>query len=108
MPVSPVNLNGLTADENNAKIVILSHLGKVKTEEDKLLNTLYPVYLKLQELLDTKIYFSKNTHGVSLEKKVNETINGTIDEQLARLMHENFTENLQQLQADIRNDGLPF
>ena len=31
-----------------------------------------------------------------------------ISEWMARLIHENFTENLQQLQADIRNDGLPF
>ena len=31
-----------------------------------------------------------------------------IGEWMARLIHENFTENLQQLQADIRNDGLPF
>lgn len=31
-----------------------------------------------------------------------------IGEWLARLIHENFTENLQQLQTDIRNDGLPF
>ena len=31
--------------ENNNSIIIFSHLGKVKSEEDKLKNTLYPVYL---------------------------------------------------------------
>ena len=45
--------------DNQAKIIILSHLGKIKTEEDKKHNTLYPVYLKLKELLDTNVYFSK-------------------------------------------------
>ena len=41
--------------EQDAKIIILSHLGKVKTIEDKEKNTLYPVYLKLKELLNTNI-----------------------------------------------------
>ena len=57
--------------EKEAKIIILSHLGKVKTEEDKKENTLYPVYLKLQEYLNTKVYFSKETRGKSLEDLVN-------------------------------------
>ena len=57
--------------EKEAKIIILSHLGKVKTEEDKKDNTLYPVYLKLQEYLNTKVYFSKETRGKSLENLVN-------------------------------------
>ena len=57
--------------EQNAKIIILSHLGKVKTEEDKANNTLYPVYLKLKEYLNTKVYFSKETRGKELENLVN-------------------------------------
>jgi len=56
--------------ENNAKIIILSHLGKLKTKEDVEKNTLYPVYLKLKELLDTNIYFSKETRGTELENLV--------------------------------------
>lgn len=56
--------------DNNAKIIILSHLGKIKTEEDKITNTLYPVYLKLKELLNTNVYFSKELMGESLEEKV--------------------------------------
>ena len=39
--------------KNNAKVIILSHLGKIKTEEDKKNNSLYPVYLKLKEYLNT-------------------------------------------------------
>lgn len=56
--------------DNNAKIIILSHLGKIKTEKDKINNTLYPVYLKLKELLNTNVYFSKELMGESLEEKV--------------------------------------
>ena len=58
--------------ENDAKVIILAHMGKVKTEEDKQNNTLYPVYLKLKELLNTNVYFSNQTRGVELEEKVNE------------------------------------
>lgn len=54
----------------SAKIVVLSHLGKVKTEEDKKNNTLYPVYLKLKEILKTNVYFSEKTRGTELEQKV--------------------------------------
>ena len=56
--------------EKNAKLIILSHLGKIKTEEDKNKNTLYPVYLKLKELLNTNIYFSSKTRGNELETLV--------------------------------------
>ena len=44
--------------ENNAKIILMSHLGKVKTEEDKAKNNLECVAVRLQELLpDTKVSF---------------------------------------------------
>ena len=56
---------------NHAKVIVLSHLGKVKTEEDKTENTLYPVYEKLKTYLNTNVYFSKETRGVELEKLVN-------------------------------------
>ena len=54
--------------DNNAKVIILSHLGKVKNEEDKNKNSLYPVFLKLKEYLNTNVYFSKETSGKHLEK----------------------------------------
>lgn len=53
--------------ENNNSIIILSHLGKVKSEEDKTKNTLYPVYLRLKELISTNVYFSNTTRGKELE-----------------------------------------
>lgn len=57
--------------KENAKIIILSHLGKVKTEEDKKDNSLYPIYLKLKQLIDTNIYFCEETRGKKLENYVN-------------------------------------
>ena len=56
--------------DHNAQVIILSHLGKVKTEEDKINNTLYPVYLRLKEYLNTNVYFSKQTRGKELEDLV--------------------------------------
>ena len=57
--------------ENNNSVIVMSHLGKVKTEEDKEKNTLYPVYLRLKELLNNNIYFSKETKGTELEELSN-------------------------------------
>ncbi|MBQ3020716.1 MAG: phosphoglycerate kinase [Bacilli bacterium] len=57
-------------DKNNS-IIIMSHLGKVKSEEDKTKHTLYPVYLRFKELINANIYFSKNTKGDELENIVN-------------------------------------
>ncbi len=64
--------------DHKAKVIILSHLGKVKTEEDKQNNSLYSVYKKLVELLDTNVYFSKETFGDNLINKVNELKDGEV------------------------------
>ena len=42
-----------------AKVILLSHLGRVKTEEDKLKNNLLPVSIRLSELLNKKVIFIK-------------------------------------------------
>ena len=44
----------------NCKIVILSHLGRIKTEDDKLINTLEPIKYELEKLLNTPIKFAKD------------------------------------------------
>ena len=36
------------AINNNAKVILMSHLGRIKTEEDKIKNTLEPVALRLR------------------------------------------------------------
>ncbi|MBQ2873541.1 MAG: phosphoglycerate kinase [Bacilli bacterium] len=64
--------------DNNAKVIILSHLGKIKTEEDKKDNTLYPVYLELKKILDTNVYFSEETSGKSLEDKISNLKEGEV------------------------------
>ena len=57
--------------DHKAKVIVLSHLGKIKTLEDKDNNSLYPVFERLQKYLNTNIFFSKNTRGEELEKLVN-------------------------------------
>ena len=42
--------------DNGAKVILLSHLGRIKTEEDKAKNTLEPVAFRLSELLDREVY----------------------------------------------------
>lgn len=44
----------------NCKIIILSHLGRVKSEEDKLTNSLEPVKNVLERLLNKQIKFAKD------------------------------------------------
>ncbi len=56
--------------EKRAKVILLSHLGRVKSEEDKKKNTLLPVCKRLSELLDKKVLFSKDTRGVVLEEMI--------------------------------------
>ena len=66
------------AIDNNAKVILLSHLGKVKCDDDKKSNSLYSVFLKLRELLDTKVYFCDETHGNKLNNMVNNLKNGEV------------------------------
>ena len=56
--------------DNNAKIVLCSHLGKVKTEEDKVDKSLRVVAQRLKELLNQEILFIDKTCGSELEKAV--------------------------------------
>ena len=55
---------------NHAKVIIMSHLGKIKTEEDAKNNSLFIVYTRLCELLKTKVIFSSSTKGKILEDKI--------------------------------------
>lgn len=55
----------------NAKIIVMSHLGKVKTKEDLQSKSLYPVYERLKELISGNIYFSKKIEGKELEESIN-------------------------------------
>lgn len=56
--------------EQEAKVVLFSHLGKIKTEEDKEKNTLKPVAGHLSHLLKQEVVFSAVSSGTELEEKV--------------------------------------
>ncbi len=64
--------------ENKARIILMSHLGKVKTEEDKVKNDLRCVAERLAELVDTKVSFCPVTRGEELEKMVADLKDGEI------------------------------
>lgn len=66
------------AISNNAKVILMSHLGRIKTEEDKIKNTLEPVALRLSELLDKEIIFVDETRGKILEDAISELKPGEI------------------------------
>ncbi len=56
--------------KQGAKIIILSHFGKVKSEEDKAKNSLAPIAEHLQKLVQTKVIFSKQPRSLYLEAKI--------------------------------------
>lgn len=57
--------------EQGGKVVAFSHLGKVKTEEDKKTKSLKPVAERLAELLGQEVTFVPETRGETLETAVN-------------------------------------
>ena len=64
--------------KQGAKIIIMSHFGKVKTEEDKEKNSLAIVASHLQKLVNTKVIFSKQPRSLYLEGKIEEMNPGEI------------------------------
>lgn len=54
----------------NCKIIMLSHLGKVKSESDKLKHSLGIVAERLKELLHREVYFSRENFGMEVLKRV--------------------------------------
>ncbi len=57
--------------EKNTKLIIFSHLGRVKEESDKEKNNLLPVSKRLSELLGKEVLFSESTRGPELEEMIN-------------------------------------
>ena len=64
--------------ENGAKIILMSHLGRIKTEEDKENNSLKIVANRLSKLLNREVVFSDMTHGPELEDSINNLSQGDI------------------------------
>ena len=64
--------------EKNAKVILLSHLGRVKEEADLKKNDLAPVAKRLAELLKKDVLFSEKTRGEELEALVESMLPGDV------------------------------
>lgn len=64
--------------DNNAKVILLSHLGRIKTEEDKEKNTLAPVAKRLCELLDRNVVFCDSMDFETIRRSISVTENGNV------------------------------
>ncbi len=62
--------------DHGAKLILMSHLGKIKEEADKEKNTLRPVATRLSELLGKEVKFVPVTEGSELESAVNDLMPG--------------------------------
>lgn len=56
--------------EHNAKVVLFSHLGRIKEEKDRETNSLLPVAKRLSELLKKEVQFIPETRGEKLESAI--------------------------------------
>lgn len=66
------------ASENGAKVILMSHLGRIKTEEDLENNSLQVVASRLSKLLNREVTFIPATRGDELEDCINNLNPGDI------------------------------
>ena len=64
--------------DQGASVIAFSHLGRVKTEEDKAGKSMAPVATRLTELLGKEVKFIPETRGADLEAAVSEIKPGEI------------------------------
>lgn len=64
--------------ELGGKVILFSHLGKVKTEEDKKELSLKPVAERLSELLNKEVTFVPETRGEKLENAIDTLAEGDV------------------------------
>lgn len=64
--------------EEGAKVILFSHLGRVKEEADKEGKSLKPVANRLAELLGKDVTFVNETRGEKLEKAIDLLANGDV------------------------------
>ena len=64
--------------EKGAKIILMSHLGRVETIEDKKGKTLEPIAKRLSELLNQEVIFINETRGKKLEQAISNLKPGEI------------------------------
>ncbi|MGL4589798.1 MAG: phosphoglycerate kinase [Mycoplasmatales bacterium] len=63
---------------DGAKVILFSHLGKVKAEEDKAKLSIEPAAKRLAEVLGQEVKFVAATRGTELETAINELENGQV------------------------------
>lgn len=66
------------AINNNAKVILLSHLGRIKTEADLDKNDLSPVAKRLSELLNRKVVFVRTLNSDVIKSEVDKLLPGDI------------------------------
>ncbi len=64
--------------ENNGRAILFSHLGRVKSEDDKKELSLAPVAARLGELLGKDVKFVPQTRGEELESAINALQDGEV------------------------------
>lgn len=64
--------------DRQAKVILLSHLGRIKSESDKQKNTLTPVAIRLSELLKRPVTFINRTRSEKLKEAVDKMKPGDI------------------------------
>jgi len=64
--------------EQGGKVIAFSHLGRVKTEDDKAGKSMAPIAVRLSELLGKEVKFVAETRGAELEAAVAELKDGEI------------------------------
>lgn len=64
--------------DRQAKVILLSHLGRIREESDKEKNTLAPVAVRLSELLKRPVIFINRTRSEKLKETVNSMKPGEI------------------------------
>ncbi|VEU59147.1 phosphoglycerate kinase [Mesomycoplasma neurolyticum] len=64
--------------DDKGKAIIFSHLGRVKSEEDKINKTLKPVADELSKLLNKNVIFVPETRGEILENKIAQMNEGDV------------------------------
>ncbi|PUZ15589.1 phosphoglycerate kinase [Staphylococcus chromogenes] len=85
--------------EQGGKIVVFSHLGKVKEESDKEKLTLAPVAKRLSEKLNKEVTFIPETRGEKLESAIKELNDGDV------LMFENTRFEDLDGKKEFKNDS---
>lgn len=66
------------AKEQGAKLVLFSHLGRIKEESDKVKGSMVAVAKRLSDLLEEKVVFVPETRGEKLEKAIKDLQAGEV------------------------------